>query len=101
MELLHKCSYAAVYMVHGIIEGIPCSTAHLEVHSADLGVQIHKALCKLIFTCNACFYFTASHCIVTIYYCSDTVHVKLFVVKIISYFVKGYDRYVQLTTSYP
>jgi len=92
MELLHKCSYAAVCMVD-----IPCSTAHLEVHSADLGAQIHNTLCKLIFACNACFYYTASHYIVTIYYYGDTVHVKLFVVKVISYFVKGY---VQMT-SYP
>jgi len=72
--------------VYGIIEDIPCSTAHLEVHSADLGVKITQE--KLIFACNACLYSTVSHCIVAIYYCGDTVHVKLFVVRVISYLSK-------------
>jgi len=75
--------------VYGIIGDIPCSIAHLEVQSADLGVQMHKTLCELFLACNACLYCTISHCIITIYYYGDAVHVKLFVVKLISYFVKG------------
>ena len=31
--------------VYGIIAEIPCSIAHLEAHSTDLGLQIHKT-CK-------------------------------------------------------
>jgi len=69
------------------MEDIPCSTTHLKVHSADLGVQVHKTLCKLIFACNACLYYTASYCIVTIYYCGDTAHVKLFILS--KYIYKG------------
>jgi len=71
MKLQGKHSYVAVCMHYKT-----CSTAHLEVHSADLGVQIDKTLCKLIFACNACLYCIASHCIVTIYYCGDAVHAE-------------------------
>jgi len=79
--------------VYGIIEDIISSTAHLEVHSTDLGVQIHKKS-KFLHSIHA-FIAQFSHCIIAIYYCGDTVHVKLFAVKVISYLS------IQMTTPYP
>ena len=40
MGLRDRCSYVAVCT--DIIAEIPCSIAHLEAHSADLGLQMHK-----------------------------------------------------------